>query len=258
MSSQEGSVPIFFAFPDGVLHYVCAECTALCCRGQGFAGNVKREMDFLFRKYPPLAGMVTERQKNIVTCATPAGRCFFLRHDNLCQIEVENGRAYKPGVCMLFPFNDFYRIGNTVAIAPHFLCPMRLSLPAQPDGVEGSHAKIHQTIRETALLEPDFVRRFMPDLTLPAGLAAIDALNREIEFRDRCAAALGRRRFETTVEESSANPADLQSFRKRVTELMAWSTPRPSAARDEIDGLLLALAPAIRLEVLHHSREGLL
>ena len=32
---------IFFAFPDGVFHHVCAECTALCCRGQGFAGIKK-------------------------------------------------------------------------------------------------------------------------------------------------------------------------------------------------------------------------
>src|SRR5687768_9293505 len=40
---------IFFAFPDGVFHHVCAECTALCCRGQGFAGSLKREMNFIFR-----------------------------------------------------------------------------------------------------------------------------------------------------------------------------------------------------------------
>src|SRR5215510_6203950 len=170
MTSHHDNVPLFFAFPDGVLNYVCAEGTALCCRGQGFAGSVKREMDVLFRKYPPLAGMVIERQRTIVTCSTPTGRCFFLRQDNLCQIEVENGRGFKPGVCLLFPFNDFYRIGNTVAVAPHFLCPLRLSLPAEPNRVEGSHAKIEQTIRETALLEPEYVKRFVTDVTLPAGV----------------------------------------------------------------------------------------
>jgi hypothetical protein len=33
---------------------------------------------------------------------------------------------------------------------------------------------------------------------------------------------------------------------------------QPPASRDAIDDLLLAIAPAIRLEVLHHSGEGLL
>src|SRR5436190_18591512 len=151
MSSNPDSTSIFFAFPDGVLDYVCAECTALCCRGQGFAGSTKREMNFLFRKYPPLAGMVIMRESSVVTCSTPAGRCFFLRNDNLCQIEVENGKKFKPGVCLLFPFNDFYRIGKTVVVAPHFLCPLRLKLPAEPGRVEGTHAKVDAMVRETEL-----------------------------------------------------------------------------------------------------------
>jgi len=60
---------------------------------------VKREMNFIFKNYPQFGGMVQEREGDVVTCATPMGRCFFLRDDNLCQIEVTHGREKKPGVC---------------------------------------------------------------------------------------------------------------------------------------------------------------
>ena len=86
-------------------------------------------MNFIFKNYPQFGGMAQEREGDVVTCATPMGTCFFLRDDNLCQIEVTHGRVKKPGVCLLFPFNDFYRIGNALAVAPHFMCPIRLNLP---------------------------------------------------------------------------------------------------------------------------------
>ena len=163
---------IFFAFPDGVFHHVCAECTALCCRGQGFAGSLKREMNFIFKNYPPLASLVTEREGDVVTVATPAGSCFFLRKDNLCQIELDHGRARKPGICLLFPFNDFSRIGNTLVVAPHFMCPLRLNLPAAPGSVEGTHANVAKAIQETTMGDADYVRGFVGTAKLPAGRSA--------------------------------------------------------------------------------------
>src|SRR5262245_35334676 len=223
MSSQSVSTPIFFAFPDGALDYVCAECTALCCRGQGFAGSLKREMSFLFRTYPPLAAMVTARESSVVTCSTPAGRCYFLRSDNLCQIEVENGQKYKPGVCLLFPFNDFYRIGKTVVVAPHYLCPLRLRLPVEPGRAEGTHAKIEAMVRETELLDPQFIRRFVTDVTLPAGVGERSALRRETEFRDRCTSALGHDRFRDVLDDYRPKGVDLRGFRKRVCDVMGWT-----------------------------------
>jgi len=252
------TVPLFFAFPDGVLHHVCAECTAICCRGHGFAGSLKREMPFLFRQYPALGSMVVEREKDLVTCATPAGQCFFLRPDNLCQIEVEHGRAKKPGICLLFPFNDFYRIGNTLVIAPHFMCPLRLSLPSAPDKVEGAHAKIEETIRQTAIVDPEYVRRFIDDASLPIGDTPSAALDREVEFRDRCSKGLGVARFWDILQESSTDSGSLKSFRSRIARFMRWPAPPESRERDYLDDLLLALASSLRLEALAHSAEGLL
>jgi hypothetical protein len=249
---------IFFAFPDGVFHHVCAECTALCCRGQGFAGSLKREMNFIFKNYPPLASLVTEREGDVVTVATPAGRCFFLRNDNLCQIELDHGRARKPGICLLFPFNDFSRIGNTLVVAPHFMCPLRLNLPASPGKVEGTHASVAKAIQETAMGEEDYVRGFVGTAKLPTGRTAQEILQREKSFRDMCGEALGRARFRDVVEENSSSPADLRSFRKRVAKTLSWSIPAQTEDRDGLDDILIASASAYRLESLYHTDEGLL
>lgn len=258
MSSPTDFPELFFAFPDGVLHHVCAECTAICCRGQGFAGNLNREMNFLFKTYPPLASLVTERESNVVTCATPAGRCFFLRNDNLCQIELDHGRPKKPGVCLMFPFNDFSRIGNTVVVSPHFMCPLRLSLPAAPGRVEGTHANIERALRETAMLDPGYVQGYLGKASMPPGQTPRDVLKREIAFRDLCAEALGRARFREVLEDSSQSAVELKSFRRRVAKLLSWTLPPESGAPDYIDDMLLAIASALRIESLHHTDEGLL
>ncbi len=252
------SQDIFFAFPDGVFHHICAECTALCCRGQGFAGSLKREMNYIFKNYPPLASLVTEREGDVVTVATPAGRCFFLRNDNLCQIELDHGRGRKPGICLLFPFNDFSRIGNTLVVAPHFMCPLRLNLPASPGKVEGTHANVAKAIQETAMGESDYVRGFVGTAKLPTGRTAQEILQRERTFRDMCGEALGRARFRDVVEENSSSPAELRSFRKRVAKALAWSIPPQSEERDGVDDILIASASAYRLESLYHTDEGLL
>jgi len=258
MQVENDLMDIFFAFPDGVFHHVCAECTALCCRGQGFAGSLKREMNFVFRNYPPLASLVTEREGDIVTVATPTGRCFFLRNDNLCQIELDHGRARKPGICLLFPFNDFSRIGNTLVVAPHFMCPLRLNLPAAPGKVEGTHANVAKAIKETNLGEPDYVRGFVGTAKLPSGKTASQVLEREREFCNRCTESLGKSRFRDVLAASSEDPSALWSFRKRVAKLLGWSVPAQPETRDALDDILIASAPAYRVESLFLSDEALL
>jgi hypothetical protein len=249
---------IYFAFPDGVLHHACPECTALCCRGQGFAGSAKREMNFIFKNYPQFGGMVQEREGDVVTCATPMGRCFFLRDDNLCQIEVTHSRVKKPGVCLLFPFNDFYRIGHALAVAPHFMCPIRLNLPAAPGRVEGTHANIEKTIRETGLLANESVKAFVGDAIIAPGATANAVLAREIEFRDLCGLTLGNQRFRDVLEATSDDKKELRAFKKRVSQLMGWTSSHMPAERDAIDDVLLATASSHRLSLLHHSNEGVL
>jgi hypothetical protein len=215
-------------------------------------------MNYIFKNYPPLASLVTEREGDIVTVATPVGRCFFLRNDNLCQIEIEHGRARKPGICLLFPFNDFSRIGNTLVVAPHFMCPLRLNLPAAPGQVEGTHASVAKAIQETTMGQSDYVRGFVGTAKLPAGQSAADVLKRERVFLDCCTRALGESRFRDVLEETSEDPSALWAFRKRVAKLLGWTIPPQNETRDSMDDILIASAAAYRVEALYHSDEGLL
>lgn len=256
--SSDKRVPLYMAFPDGVYHYVCAECTALCCRGQGFGGSFRREMGQLLSLYPALGSMAVSRQGDIISFATPTGGCHFLDGDNLCRIEKEHGKQLKPGVCTLFPFNVFTRIGKTIAVSPHFMCPLRLRVPARPGEVEGTHSAVETAVRESALLDGDQVKNHAQSATLHPSLNAEEVLARESRFRDRCSAALGRRRFYTTVRGESEDAPSFDEFIPRALKVMGYEGPPRPRRRDGIDDLMLALAPPLRLTMLTSSSEAML
>jgi Fe-S-cluster containining protein len=260
MASLPGKkpVPLFFAFPDGVFHHVCAECNALCCRaGWGFAGSLKREMPYLLKHYPALSTMVKGREGNLLHFSTAIAGCFFLNAGNLCQIEVDHGKSRKPGVCAVFPFNSFKRIGATVAVMPHFFCPLRIELPARPGKFEGTHATIEQNIRNSALIDADHVESQMRDTKLHPAETTASVLTRETRFRDTCARALGRARFQDTVMSESANPKLLEATVSRAIKLMGWDSGGRRHSHS-LDNLLLAMAPVQRTETLHLSSEQML
>ena len=257
-TTDDQAVPLFFAFPDGVYHYVCAECTALCCRGQGFSGSLEREMKTLLQIYPALGSVSTGRVADQVSVTTPAGACFFLDADNLCRIEKEHGKATKPGVCVLFPFNVFTRIGAAVAVSPHFLCPLRLQVPPSSGAVEGTHADLEAAIRDSRMLDPGYVKSFLTPARLHPDLNPRAVLARESTFRDACSQALGHARFASTLNDASTDRAALASRVDRATRLLGLDPPSRPPARDAIDDLLLALASPLRLDLLSLSSEGML
>lgn len=253
-----GKVSLYFAFPDGVFHYVCAECTALCCRGHGFAGSLQREMRQLLALHPALGSMAISRHGTVITVAAPSGRCHFLDDDNLCRIEKERGKALKPGVCTLFPFNNFSRIGKAIVVSPHFMCPLRLQLPARPGEVEGTHAFVEAAVRESALLDPAYLDAAAPLLRLHPSQDAESVLAREAGFRDGCALALGQRTFTETLRGESADAASLGAVVARAAQVMGLTVPPRSQPHDAVDDLLLALAPTLRLSALSLCPEGIL
>lgn len=252
------TVPIYFAFPDGAFHYVCAECTALCCRGQGFAGSLEREMGQLIQLYPNLASAVLERRGPLLTVATPAGRCHFLEDDDLCRIEKEHGRALKPGVCLLFPFNSFSLIGRTLVVSPHFLCPLRLSVPARPGQVEGTHARLEPLIRETGMVTETALRMADKPLRLHPSEGVRSVLTREVAFRDRCGAALGVGSFAHTVREAARDPVRLNESIYKAAALLGLEVPSAGAGRDALDDIFLATAPSLRLRFVDLPADGIL
>jgi hypothetical protein len=240
---DDAAPDLFFAFPDGALDYVCAECNALCCRGQGFGGSLRREAGALIRLYPALATAAYSRHGEVLSFRSAPPACYFLDGDNLCRIEKQHGRSLKPGVCTLFPFNVFTRIGATIAVSPHFLCPLRLASPPRPGSVEGTHARLEAAVRESSLLDPGYVETLPKAVSHPSQNAPA-LVKRERAFRDRCQAALGRGRFIETLTGDHAAP--LREFLGRALPVVGLE-PRSSQARDIIDDIFHAIAPPLRL-----------
>jgi len=237
---------MYFAFPDGVFDYVCAECTALCCRNaHAFSAHAEREVPSLIRLYPSLAGLAVGRSNTQVIFPIPLSGCVLLDSDNRCRIEKEHGQDLKPSGCRIFPFNVFKQIGKTITVRPNFHCPLRLRLPARPGAVEGTHDRLERMLVDSGVGEDDIGR-----VVRPAG-GARASLQRELLFRDLCSAALGTRRFRDTLLGATSNPDEVVCVVERALGLLGGDPGAPPPARDAIDDLLLALAPSLRLDMIH-------
>jgi len=254
----DSATEFYFAFPDGVFHYVCAECTAICCRGSGFGGSLKNEIGKLYSLYPAIQSLSSERCGDYVNFITPLDSCVFLEGDNYCRIEREQGKAAKPSVCRLFPFNSFCRIGDAIAIRPHNICPLRIQIPALPGHVSGTHSAIELDIRKSELLEGAYLSLRVARPPLCGSEHAGAVLAREIEFRDTVSSSLGRHKFIEVVKESSQDLNALESFIARAANILGTPLPDRNQGRDTIDDILLALAPALRTWILFLGSEGIL
>ena len=247
----------YLPFPDGVLHYVCAECDAICCRGHGFAGSVAGEMARLLVVYPALEGAVTGRHGDVIALQNPVPGCYFLQDDNRCGVEVTHGRALKPGLCKLFPFNNFARLGeDIVVIAPHFLCPLRVVLP-RADHVAGKHHDVIQAAKESFLLDRGDFSANVAMLSLASNQTAHDTLQQETVFRDACSEGLHATRFYDVLARSTTNPDALQRFLARAA-LVCGVAPAAPHGRDDLDDILLVVAPSWRLKMLPLGQERML
>jgi hypothetical protein len=202
--------------------------------------------------------MAVTRSGDILSFANPAGGCFFLDSDNLCRIEKEHGKNLKPGVCVLFPFNVFTRIGETVAVSPHFMCPLRLQVPARPREVKGTHASIEADVRESELLSNESTPDRKSGALLHPSLDAMSVIKREERFRDACSGALGLETFRDTLRSQSEDHNALDDFLPRAAGVMGLDGFSRPSARDSIDDLLLALASPLRLSLLTLSSEAML
>jgi hypothetical protein len=193
----------------------------LCCRGNGFGGSLKREMPILLSAYPKLGAAVTSRSESMLWLSTPAGSgCVLLDVDNRCRIEKDLGKDLKPGVCSLFPFNKLTRLGDTLLVSPHFLCPLRMQVPARPDEVEGSHAKVEAAVLASGLLDTDYIGRHTSLTHLHPELDIDRMMRREEAFRDVCTRALGLEKFIDVIAGCSSEPEALRETTRRAARIL--------------------------------------
>jgi hypothetical protein len=249
---------LHFAFIDGGMQYDCPSCDAHCCRGAGFAGSMDRELPKLLTLYPPLGHMATGRHGPVVYFANPPNGCYFLDADRLCRVEKEHGRALKPSICGLFPFNVFSRVGTAVVVRPHFLCPLQAVVPARPGAVYGTHADLAAQVHDSALLAPAFLDAHVAPAPLHPSADAAATLARELRFRDRSAEALGRERLVDLLRADAPDAAAFDADVRRAAALLALDPSELERPRDAVDDVLVLLAAPLRIGLLRRSHAGTL
>jgi len=248
----------FFAFVDGVYDYVCAECTALCCKGHGLGGSLERELRPLFARYPQLETMAMLRTGDQITLATTSGGCVMLDTDNFCRIEKDLGKDKKPNICNLFPFNSFAKVGQTIVVMPHFLCPLRTVVPARPGEVRGTHSFIESDLRASQMLNQAYIKSSVVPARWHASLTEAEAIERERRFRERSARALGVDKFSDVLMAASTDASGFAAFTRRVSSILGYQSQNQSNARDALDDYLLAFASPYRIGLLDLPEEGVL
>jgi hypothetical protein len=235
---------IYFAFPDRMYHYECRNCDALCCKGHGI-GTASKETAGLLARYPELAWSATKTAKEGSDFTNPIGGCFFLTANNLCQIERDHGKQAKPAVCTLFPFNDFSRIGDYLIVSPHFLCPLLL----RPGEGMGRHDELTNLLQETGI-RPRALQNSGREISQHR---ALEVISREEAFRDRCGEGIGRIAFEDFIESESLEKGAFGKWRTRALDL--WGISTATNERNYLDDFLFALAPPLRVRMLHLSEQ---
>jgi Fe-S-cluster containining protein len=117
-------VETYFTFPDASLAYDCGTCRQRCCRGKGFSFSAE-ELVPLLRRAPHLAPHLQLRGGGSFGGVDLTERCWFLKDDGLCDLEVREGRDAKPSTCRLFPFNRVYKLGEVrIVDVNSMLCPV--------------------------------------------------------------------------------------------------------------------------------------
>jgi hypothetical protein len=236
---------IYFSFADGLIDYKCAECTAFCCKGFGLLLSVRRDLPLMNKHYPSVTALALWRDGDQLFLNTPATGCTLLEGTS-CGVEKEFGKDRKPAGCTLFPFNNLFSVGKTLIVAIHHICPLRLVVPPRPGDVQGTHSVIAATIRDLGICAEKQMPSWVSELKLPRGDSETSWLKREESFRNRCGDGLRRDRFSDVLEESSGDAKALRGFYRRVGALMGWKG-KTRKQRDDIDDLLLALAPTLRI-----------
>jgi hypothetical protein len=244
----------YLAFIDGSLNYDCIACPDNCCKGHGFGGMEDGAISVLIDNHPELLPWIQSRDKGFIDLSTPSGGCLFLQNNGLCKIEITYGRDAKPGICLMFPFNNMQRVDNHLILRPQFLCKQfEPVIPPRPGFVNGSHATIIKDLHATAMN-----KRSLPQTTIHANDSAQKALAREKKFLELCSSALGSERALDTVKKFSADANELSGFVSRALRLLGINASQGNRQKDRFDDLLHILLPSMRTAYLALPPEGIL
>lgn len=235
---------IYFAFPDGVLDYECSECDSRCCRGNSLGADVGPELEQVLRLYPALAHAAVERTGGSVVILTLPEGCVFLGRDRSCGLEKEQGRQAKPVDCRDFPFNRTVMVGETRAIRPNYLCPLKMAVPPRPGAVMGTHALLLEQLSESESSLAFVNRHGLSDTE-----SADDLLAQETGLRNSCQEALGKESFADVLRRCPGGETDAGDFLLRARKLLGLDGVE-LLPEETTNDILLTLAPSLSIQML--------
>jgi Fe-S-cluster containining protein len=227
---------MYFTFLDGHIGYDCQRCGARCCKGLGFALGIDQLIPFITRA-PQLSPFLSLQPRATAVFDVGDG-CWLLDGDGRCGIERTAGRASKPALCRIFPF-QIRRLADTLIVDLQFLqCPLEDAGRMAP-GPAANTVRYADAERELETADP-----FIIDLRVPRG-APDDLGEREARVCRGTAAHLDG---DPVGLVAGAHELDERPLRRLYDAWHAWlglEPANPSVAR--AFGLVL---PSLRLIAL--------
>ncbi len=252
MSGDKLNIKPYVTFIDGSLHYNCAKCKDNCCKGLGFGGREKGSMGSLLENNPYLLPWVQKRNKGFISLSTPKSGCWYLRNDGRCMVELNYGRSAKPDVCLAFPFNRLYTIGDHLVIKPNYLCShLEPVIPPRPGDVTGSHTAVVEELYATGM-----VSRKLQTIEDYYGEDVDLLLAGESDFRDACGEALGSRTVTNLLADFSQNSNDFFDFKNRALKLLGYNSSEITLNNNHYDDKLLVMLPTFHFDLISLPNEG--
>ncbi len=238
------AAPLYFAFLDGSLGYDCAACGGHCCHGLGFGLGRGALVPLLARH--PQAAPFAQAAGGMATILTLADEgCWYLRGDGRCVVEAEDGRAAKPSVCRLFPFNRLHAVGGVTVVEPQLLnCPLEDRLGR--GGVTFAELRAELGACGDLPVVPANGPAGLPDDWLDRERAVVELSGAHLDEPDPIVLCA----------------AQVPSEADRLVRLRAWwrrSLGLDAEAIESEERLgrpLALLAPALRFSTLFHAAQG--
>lgn len=156
-------------FGDNTLAYDCQSCEGKCCRYHGdFHLSGKHDL-IRFENHPtptPYLFLNSYNESATITGESLSPRCWYLRDDHHCDLEIQGGIDAKPLNCILFPVNQILGINNNIYVNVSFACPLGLANHAKPSSHVISHQEVQENIDLIALRSGGLKDYGVPQITI--------------------------------------------------------------------------------------------
>lgn len=252
MSSNTVVQPVF---ADNTLAYDCQRCGGKCCKYHGDF-HISGAHDLVrFESHPratPYLFLNAYSQNPSIRGESISPRCWYLREDHACDLEVQGGIESKPLNCILFPVNQMIRVNDTVYVNVSFACPLGVASDVEASGHVISHREVSDNItlieqRCGSLDDYSIAQARIPEQkeqqingtldALHTALGALELYNQWDEVIALIAACLSKH--------CQAPAVDALAVHQLLVDSYGFSPPDHWQQHTDINDAMAALAPSL-------------